>query len=219
MSGNYAVDTGLGKLHEGQQVTRSVARKCEEARAAEEHHQLLRNAIKTIRSAMNWLEDSEHFENAHVALDEAGRLARDYFPEGCTLAYRDDTYFVECPVALAHNRIGMSPGMVIKSAECSICGSHPQDCVHITGRIYDGQRCIRILKDLEFLEISLVERPRQPDARIESMSVDSAELQASLGAEFSLGIPVTCDRCLSVCDGVVRPFEDRSRFPHGGTRG
>src|SRR5260370_23184128 len=182
LSGDYAIDRGLEKLREGRQAIRSVARKCEEGHADEEEdHQLLRNAIKTFRSATNWLEDSEHFESAHVALDEAGRLARELFPEGCTLAYRDNTYYIECPAALAHNRVGMSPGMVINSAECSICGSHPQDCIHITGRIYDGKRCVRILKDLEFLEISLVGRPRQPEARIESMSVDTAELQASLG--------------------------------------
>lgn len=159
---------------------------------------------------MNWLEDSEHFETAHVALDEAGKLARECFPEGCVFPYRDGTYYVECPVALAHNRVGLSPGILIKSAACSICGNDPEDCAHIVGRTYDGKRCIRVINDGDILEVSLVGRPAQPDARIESMSIDINEFRMSLGPDFAPGVPVTCDRCLSACDGVARPFEDPS---------
>lgn len=159
---------------------------------------------------MNWLEGSEYFETAHVALDMAGKLAREYFPEGCVFPYRDGTYYVECPVALAHNRIGLSPGIVIKSQECSICGNDPQDCPHIAGRTYDGKRCIRIINDGDILEVSLVGRPAQPDARIESMSIDMNDFRMSLGPDFAPGVPVTCDRCLSACDGVAWPFEDPS---------
>lgn len=199
------IDRGLEKLREGRQITQAVARNCEFGQLTEGDHRLVRGAIKTLRSAMNWLEDSEHFESAHAALDDAGRLAREYFPEGCTFAYRNNAYFIECPVALAHNRVAISPGMLIKSAECSICGSDPQDCAHITGRVYDGKRCIRKVNELDILEISFVGRPAHPDARIESMSIDIAELHTSLGSDFTPGIPVTCDRCLSPCDGVVRP--------------
>jgi hypothetical protein len=52
---------------------------------------------------MNWLEDSEHFEQAHRTLDDAGRFIRQSF--GCTLAFKDGAYRQDCPVALAHNRI------------------------------------------------------------------------------------------------------------------
>lgn len=212
MSDAHVVNRGLQRLREGQHTVESLADQCYSGRATEEDHRLLRETHRTLRSAMNWLEDSEHFETAHVALDEAGKIARECFPDGCVFPYRDGTYYVECPVALAHNRVGLSPGILIKSAMCSICKNDPEDCAHIAGRTYDGQRCIRVINDAEILEISLVGRPAQPDARIESMSIDIDEFRTSLGPDFTPGVPVTCDRCLSVCDGVARPFEDPSLY-------
>jgi hypothetical protein len=208
LSNDYAVDVGLRKLRAAQKIVRNVALKCDYGHATERDHSELREALKELRSAMNWLEDSEYFEMAHIALDAAGKLARDYFPKGCVFPFRDGTYYLECPVALAHNRVGFSPGMVINSAECSICESDPEDCSHITGRFYDGKRCIRIIKEFDVLEVSLVGRPAQPDARIESRSIGMDEFNTRLGPRFTLGVPVTCDRCLSLCEGVVRPFEE-----------
>lgn len=149
---------------------------------------------------MNWLEDSEHFEQAHRALDQAGRFIRQNF--GCTLAFKDGEYRQECPVALAHNRIGMSIGAIVKKASCSICRSDPHDCSHITGRIYDGERCVRLIEEAELLEVSLVDRPSMPDARILSMSIPNSELRKLLGPKFRPGVPLSCDRCLSDCGGV-----------------
>jgi hypothetical protein len=210
LSDDYAVDVGIKKLRAGQKVVRRVAIKCGSGLATGRDHKELREALKELRSATNWLEDSELFEAAHIALDAAGKLAREYFPRGCLFPFRDGSYYIECPVALAHNRVGMSPGMVIKSAECSICGSDPEDCTHITGRLYDGKRCILIIKEADILEISFVGRPSQPDARIESRTVGIEEFRNQLGPlpHFTPGVPITCDRCLSLCDGVARPFEE-----------
>jgi hypothetical protein len=69
-----------------------------------------RSAFPTLRSAMNWLEDGPYFEEAHTQIDQAGRFVRETF--GCPLLFEDGTYYQTCPVALAHNRIGLSPGMV-----------------------------------------------------------------------------------------------------------
>jgi hypothetical protein len=160
---------------------------------------------------MNWLEDGTHFDRAHSTLDNAGVLARKYFPEGCALEYSDGTYWMSCPVALAHNRIGMSVGVVIRAAECSICGSDPEDCPHIRGRTYNGRMCVLRITDAEILEILLVGRPAMPDARIHRITVDQADLHAALGSDFRRGIPVTCDRCLEACTGVPRPFESVER--------
>jgi hypothetical protein len=209
LSRKHGTTEGLAKLRSGQEVYEEVARACSSPGGlTEENHKKLREALATLRSAMNWLEDTEQFDAAHDALDKAGNLARRAFPRGCLFPYRDGTYFVECPVALAHNRVGMSPGFVARTVECSICGRDPDECPHISGRIYDGQRCVRNVTDLDLLEISLVARPKQPDARIESMSIDVKDLRDSLGEEFAPGVPVTCDRCLSACDGVARPFEE-----------
>lgn len=201
---------GLAKLRAGQEAYEQAARACVAPDGpTEEDNNKLRGALATLRSALNWLEDTENFEVAHDALDKAGKLARTVFPQGCALPYRDGGYFMECPVALAHNRVGMSAGFVARAVECSICGRDPDECPHITGRIYDGERCVRTITEADVLEVSLVARPAQPDARIMSMSVDMSDLRESLGEEFVPGIPVTCDRCLSPCNGVARPFEER----------
>jgi hypothetical protein len=60
------------------------------------------------------------------------------------------------------------------------------------------------------LEVSLVARPAHPDARLQSVSVATADVRASLGARFRTGMPVSCDRCLSSCDGVTEVYERRN---------
>ncbi|GAA1871013.1 hypothetical protein GCM10009836_59640 [Pseudonocardia ailaonensis] len=163
--------------------------------------------MQTLRSAMNHLEDTATFEDAHTELDRAGRLARQKFAEGCHLDLDEDlTYHQSCPVALAHNRVGLSPGMIVRESQCSICESDPEDCIHITGRTYDGERCVRIIKEADILEVSFVARPNQPDARINRVSVDIGRLKRGLGSDFHPGVPVLCDNCLTPCGGVYDGF-------------
>lgn len=167
----------------------------------------LREAMTALRSAMNWLEDTPDFELAHQRLDQVGKLARDNWPHGCRLVRDGTNYSMECPVALAHNRVGLSIGYIIKRSSCSICGADPVDCLHITGEEYEGEMCIRVIEEADMLEVSLVGRPAQPDARIESMGVAHSDIRKFLGDAFTPGIEVTCDRCLKPCKGVTRPFE------------
>jgi hypothetical protein len=162
-----------------------------------------RSSAKTLRSAMDWLEDTAHFEEAHRVLDQAGRFIRQNF--GCRLAFQDGTYRQDCPVALAHNRIGMSIGAIVNKVSCSICRRDPHKCSHITGRSYNGNRCIRIIEEAELLEVSLVDRPSMPDARIMSITITDSELREQFGPNFQPGVPLSCNRCLSDCGGV----EDR----------
>jgi hypothetical protein len=155
---------------------------------------------------MDWFEgvSDVDFDAAHEALDDGGAWVRETF--GCQLTFENGTYYQECPVALAHNRSGLSVGMIINQAQCSICGRDPEDCEHITGRLYGDDRCIRIIKDAEVREVSLVARPAQPDARISKVSIDREDLQEQLGPRWHPGIPVNCDRCLTACEGVADPF-------------
>jgi hypothetical protein len=165
-----------------------------------------RAALATLRSAMNWLEDTDAFEEAHRALDEAGSFTRHTF--GCSLHQDRERYEQRCPVALGHTRIGLSIGFIVRRVECSICSQDPVSCEHVTGRTYDGQLCQRILTEVEPFEISLVDRPAQPDARILAVSVPVAELREALGPQFQPGMAVSCDRCLGPCSGLSRPFHD-----------
>jgi hypothetical protein len=197
-------------LNQGSREYGRAARVIDISGPARDIKPILRQSLRTLRSAMNWLEDTPHFELAHQRPDAAGRLARETFPDGCNLTFENGTYFQECPAALAHNRVGMSIGYLVREAACSICSEDPEDCSHIKGRMYDGERCFRIIKKLDLLEVSLVGRPAQPDARIEKMSIETSRLRAGLGEAFEPGIGVTCDRCLSSCKGVARPFEETS---------
>ena len=169
----------------------------------DESESLARQALATFRSAMNWLEDTDHFVLAHEKLDEAGAFVRRTY--GCRVHQEGTSYQQRCPVALAHNRIGFSPALVVREAACSICGEDPEDCPHVIGRLYNGERCYRILKKVDIIEVSLVSRPAAPDARVRAISVSTEELRVALPPEWAPGMPVNCDRCLSPCDGVHEP--------------
>ena len=162
-----------------------------------------RDGLRILRSAMNWLEGTDDFETAHSALDEAGRYTRETF--GCWLTLDEQGYAVTCPVSLAHNRVGLSIGGIVREARCSVCQLDPYDCDHITGEYYDGILCVREVHRIDLLEVSFVTRPAQPDARIERMSVSARELQQHLGTKWKPGMPVSCDRCLTSCSGLEYP--------------
>ncbi len=207
---DYVVATGRERLRSGRRAMAHARYLVDVEGKSPEAEAKARSALVTLRSAMDWLEDTPMFEEAHQQLDDAGRFVRETF--GCTLPFENDTYWQECPVALAHNRVGLSPAMVIGSAECSICRRDPEDdaCVHVRGRVYDGERCIRIINKVDrVLEVSFVGRPAQPDARISRMSMNTSRLAAELGERFKPGMPVNCDRCLLRCAGITRPFEGR----------
>ena len=159
---------------------------------------------------MDWLEDTERFEEAHELLDQVGTFVRRAIPEACAVLFEGGTYYNVCPIALGHIRIGMSPGYVVHKAECSICHKNPWDCEHITGRDYDGEPCYRIITEAEFFEISFVDRPSQPDARIQKMSVDTADIREMLGDRFEVGMEVVCDDASRRAAGSRIGVETRS---------
>ena len=65
-------------------------------------------------------------------------------------------------VTLLDPPYGVSHGSIIRRAYCSICQTKVGvlwPCGHIRGEIYGGQLCVRIVKQLEMAEVSIVERP------------------------------------------------------------
>ena len=204
---DWIVATGLAKLKNGHRAFRHAQYLHGVPGSADEAEAKLFDALNQLRSAMDWLEDTPHFERAHSELDEAGRFRRENF--SCEFEYTDGRYWQTCPVALAHNRIGLSPAIIINECECSICHRDPDDCEHIIGRQYDGERCIRMITGIsQILEVSFVGRPAQPDARIQRMSLSTEELRAGLVVDFPLGTPINCDRCLTPCDGISNAYEE-----------
>lgn len=60
-----------------------------------------------------------------------------------------------------------SPGMVIESTKCSICGKTYDECDHLVGKTYMGKLCYQIVDKIkEIREISIVEEPANKHARI-----------------------------------------------------
>lgn len=159
-------------------------------------------AQETARSAMDWLEDTSMFSEAHLVLDQIGALTREYRPEACVMEHDKGTFFDTCSVSLAHSRVGLSPGFVVEEMSCSICDADPRDCEHLSGETYDGAIAHLIVKKATLLEVSIVTRPVHPDARITRMSVPRADERAALGHDVPPSAKVVCDKCLSACRGV-----------------
>jgi hypothetical protein len=67
-----------------------------------------------------------------------------------------------------------SVGVIIKYAECSICGQEYGECDHMRGKAYMGKLCCRIIKEAELLEASLVDQPANKRCRVYRMTLDGA---------------------------------------------
>lgn len=190
-----------------------------------------RQALASYASALNWAEDTESEEASHLRLDEAGLWVRQTF--GCKLHREGARYSQRCPVALGHNRIGMSVGGAARRV-CSLCGLDLSECEHRRGIAYlvpggstdlgwcrvclseagcehspdDAYRVsvVSIITEMELVEVSVVSKPAHPDARFSSVPIEIQELQERLGPLFVPGMPVNCDRCLSPCGGLRRHY-------------
>lgn len=209
-----------------------------ESREAVEGHadaQSLDHAEKDARAALalfarslDYAEDTEEEDEAHRLMDQAGAWVRETF--GCQLTRSGTRYSQTCPVALAHNRIGMSIGGTAKRL-CSLCGEDLSECEHIPGisylvpggasslgwcRVCLQEACehtpdqthrvpvVGIIKEMDLVEVSLVPKPAQPEARIMEMSIPVSELIEALGDQFVPGDEVSCDACLRECSGLTK---------------
>lgn len=197
---------GESLLERGSAVAKEVAGRFLNGHLTKGDADKLSGSLATLRSATNHLEGTARFEAAHKALDYAGRVQRVLFPRNCALQESNGTYSQQCPVALAHTRIGISIGAIIEESSCSICGQDPDFCSHISGRDYEGSPCYRIITKFKLDHVALVEHPDFPDARITASPVDLVDIIKELGTIPPPETPIYCDRCLSSCEGVSWPF-------------
>lgn len=195
----------------------------------------LRRALSVAASAFNWLEDTEYEDQAHADLHCYGTYTREHFKGNCELGWTGQSYEERCPVSVAHKRIGFSIGFTAQRF-CSVCGEDLSTCEHVPGRFYDvpggfGETgvcrvCLRPdcvdhvaeklyraraaskIRNMSMVEVSLVAKPKHPDARLLAVPVDSERLQEFLGPDFKMGMRVSCDQCLGSCAGLDRPFRD-----------
>jgi len=220
-------------------AAQSLLRDAREAVEGNADGQSLDNAERDARAALtlfarslDWAEDTEEEDEAHRLMDQAGTWVRETF--GCQLTRSGTRYSQTCPVALAHNRIGMSIGGTAKRL-CSLCGDDLSECEHIPGtsylvpggvsslgwcRVCLQEACehtpdqnhrvsvVGIIKQMDLVEVSFVPKPAQPEARIMEMTIPVPELIEALGDTFVPGDEVSCGRCLRECEGLTKHDPD-----------
>ncbi len=95
----------------------------------------------------------------------------------------------------------MVPGGPGPLGWCRVCLQ--PECEHSPEELYRAS-VVSTIQELDVDEISLVTKPKQPEARILKMSVSTADLQSALGDEFVPGMEVSCDKCLTPCEGLTK---------------
>jgi hypothetical protein len=181
--------------------------------------------------ALNFLEDDSEFAGAcHLLLHRAAAIRSLLI--GCPMPADDeDVVWVSCVSRIAHARTGQSVGMTSKRA-CSVCDQLIEDCDHIPGRVYETQvrhsatgacsfcgqlacdhavgsvyetEAHAVHVDATMHEVSLVRRPRFPQARISSFGLEfGPESDMTRGARQGI---LNCTFCLEPCRGLIEMGE------------
>ena len=176
-------------------------------------------------AALNYLEDHGLAEVAHSAVHRSAFIRRGFF--GCPITLRDDALWTECAFEMSHIRLGLSAGL-LSEFDCSVCGQPVEDCDHAMGETYDrvatrdeAGRCshcdatdcehevgsvypIRAYANASIVqahEISIVNRPRYPQARFTAVTIGQGkevDSQRRIAAELGR---LVCDQCLGPCGG------------------
>ena len=68
---------------------------------------------------------------------------------------------------------GVSPDIIVKWWECSICHSNFEKCNHEEGSLYAGSLCQLIARDIQFTGASFVDEPKDTRCRVNDMLVIS----------------------------------------------
>jgi hypothetical protein len=194
----------------------------------DEAERCARAALYAVVRAFWWAEELPEEDSIHESMHELGRWVRETF--GCTILPRNGVYEQRCPVDIAHKKMGMSIGFTAQRL-CSLCGEDISECPHVFGTAYlvpggvgPSGRCpvclsdtctehdpaqtyrvsaVSIVAHADVQEISLVGRPRQPEARFLSIPLPTDDLREYLGPDFVVGMPLSCDKCLSGCWGFT----------------
>lgn len=185
----------------------------------------IKKATTLAVAALNYLEDHELKDEAHLAIHAAAFVKRGLF--GCPIVLRDGEYWTDCPINISHLRIGSSAGLVSDFA-CSICARLVEDCDHQMGEPYQKEaerddgvcsicgaaECQHVVGQSYLVvayasainavlqEASLVARPRYPQARIVEVTKDLGEMgndpRVRSAAEHGI---LNCDADLGPCKG------------------
>ena len=179
-------------------------------------------------AALNYLEDHELADTAHLAIHRAAFIRRGLY--GCPIStHEDGAFWTDCSMNMSHLRAGMSAELV-SDFECSICGELVEDCVHVLNNVYNkvatmehdavcsicrAVECEHVVgasypvvarataRNLVAEAVAMVARPRYPQARMVAMTLDlgsdgESELMQMAASQDRLH----CDGCLGPCKGL-----------------
>lgn len=178
-----------------------------------------------VRLGRSESELGELLDEAHSYVHRLGETYGGLY--GCTLAYDDGIWYRECDVHLPHVPLANSMGFTCRYI-CTLCGEDASSCQHVRGALYEvevarskgevcslcvhsRERCQHqngeivttvanvMIRDIELREISLVNRARDPLARITSVEVGADELFKLLGRIPVAGERVLCHTCMYPC--------------------
>lgn len=189
---------------------------------------LARDALSGAVRAFNLLEDLAEADDAHRLIHESGMFVSRHFD--CKIELQDGLWRWRCPVIISHLRFGQSVGFTAPRV-CSICRENivSERCPHMPNQIYrvtveDPEHCpcgsrncslhkagsiievypTSLIEKVDSLsEISWVARPRDPLARIRSISYTPEQMSLFMRAEIPSNIrTIECLHCRQACTGL-----------------
>lgn len=202
--------------------------RCPNGRMNRDAESLGRDALASAVRTFNLLEDMPEADDAHRLIHEIGMYVSCHF--GCKINLRDGLWRWECPVTIAHLRLGQSVGFTAPRI-CSICRQNimSDQCSHLPSQIYevqvvDASRCPcgtndcrshmegdiltvypkSLVQEADSLDdISWVPRPRDPLARIEAISYTPEHMAIIMRSEIPSSVrTIECFHCRQACTGL-----------------
>lgn len=131
---------------------------------------------------------------------------------GCKIPENETHYIFKCPIRIRelYPRNGVSPSILYKDPTCSICGKPIMDssCNHLLGEKYDDRTAGIDVGDMEFLELSQVDRPRDKRAGIASLYIPKQFVDKTFTEEeMKTKIPGAGIFCHYCREGKIEPNE------------
>ncbi|QRG24097.1 CxxC motif protein [Halorubrum virus Humcor2] len=114
-------------------------------------------------SAWTDLVDAQEYASSAIAADSIARYCN-------VKTYQEKLGSIESSIFPPQQFV--SPGLIVNTYECSICGEDYDTCPHLQGIAYNGVICSRILRDIEAREVSFVDDPRDKKARVRGHHVE-----------------------------------------------
>jgi hypothetical protein len=87
----------------------------------------------------------------------------------CSVKY--ETYSDILERIISGQSRGVSPEIITRKFECSICNNNYEKCFHEEGKYYDGIVCKLIAKEIEFIGGAIVDEPKDPKCRVNDLLI------------------------------------------------